>query len=43
MLQGTVEVLDAHADQQIGSAIVIALITILGAVFAPMLCPLVGM
>ena len=43
MLPGTLEVLDAHADQQIGGAIVIALITVLAAVLAPHLCPLVGM
>lgn len=43
MLPGVVEVSDAHAEQQIGGAIVIALITVLAAVLAPMLCPMLGM
>ena len=43
MLPGTVEVVDAHAENQIGGAIVIALITVLAAVLAPHLCPLLGM
>ena len=40
MLPGTVEVLDAHAEEQVGGAIVITLITVLAAVVAPILCPM---
>ena len=43
MLPGTVEVVDAHAENQVGGAIVIALITFLAAVLAPTLCPMLGM
>lgn len=43
MLPGTVEVVDAHAENQVGGAIVIALITVLAAALAPHLCPLLGM
>jgi len=43
MLPGVVEVVDAHAEEQIGGALVIALITVLSAVLAPMLCPMLGM
>lgn len=43
MLPGTVEIVDAHAENQVGGAIVIALITVLSAVLAPHLCPLLGM
>tara|TARA_Y100000996_G_scaffold389268_1_gene349557 strand:+ start:1251 stop:1514 length:264 start_codon:yes stop_codon:yes gene_type:complete len=40
MLPGTIEVLDAHAEQQVGGALVVALITFLAAVLAPIICPM---
>jgi len=43
MLPGVVEVVDAHAEEQIGGAIVVALITFLAALLSPMLCPMLGM
>lgn len=41
-LPGVSQVLEAHKSQQIGGAIVIALITVLAALLAPTICGAVG-